>query len=368
MNPSLDEVSDDRVLERVRWLVGRSNEVTAELLAYLIEVEERGLHLREATSSLFAFCVERLHLSESAAAKRIWAARTARRFPLARQMVARGEIHLSGLNLLAPHLTEENHAALLARAVHRTRREIEAIIAELAPRPDVPSRVAKVPVRATESAPLLALVTATGPVSLPAPANVDPRPRPALVAPLAPRRYQIRVTVGEETHAALCQLQDLLAHQVPDRDPAVIIARALDLLLERTLARKAAVTDRPRPSVQPGKRNRHIPAAVRREVWQRDGARCGFVDREGNRCTSTHMLEFHHVKNWARGAEHEASEIQLRCRPHNQYQAFLDYGPELIERHRGTSRAEEPLSRYGPARTFPAECPRPSGWSCPGPA
>ena len=164
MDLRLNDVSDDRVLERVRWLVGRSNEVTAELLAYLIEVEERGLHLREATSSLFAFCVERLHLSESAAAKRIWAARTARRFPLARQMIARGEIHLTGLNLLAPHLTEENHAALLARAVHRTRREIEAIVAELAPKPDVPSRVAKV-VRPTESAPLLAPATTAGPVS-----------------------------------------------------------------------------------------------------------------------------------------------------------------------------------------------------------
>jgi hypothetical protein len=43
-------MSDDRVLEGVEALVRQSNEITAELLAYLIEVEERGLHPREACS------------------------------------------------------------------------------------------------------------------------------------------------------------------------------------------------------------------------------------------------------------------------------------------------------------------------------
>jgi hypothetical protein len=85
----LETMSDDRVLERVQVLVARSNELTAELLAYLAEVDRRGLHLREATGSLFAYCVERLHMSEGAAGKRITAARTARRFPLALAMIAR---------------------------------------------------------------------------------------------------------------------------------------------------------------------------------------------------------------------------------------------------------------------------------------
>ena len=122
------------------------------------------------------------------------------------------------------------------------------------------------------------------------------------------------MTVGEEAHAALCQLQDLLSHQVPDRDPAVIVARALDLLLERTLARKAAVCERPREGKAPVKRARHIPAAVRRKVWERDGARCAFVSEDGERCSSTRFLEFHHRRNWGRGAEHEAGEMELRCR------------------------------------------------------
>jgi hypothetical protein len=144
----LKEMSDDRVLERVEVLVERSNQLTAELLAYLAEVDTRGLHLRQATGSLFAFCVERLHMSEGAAGKRITAARVGRRFPLVLEMVARGEIHLTGVTLLAPHLTEENHAEVLGRARHRSKREIEKLVAEIAPRPDVPSRVVAFPSRA----------------------------------------------------------------------------------------------------------------------------------------------------------------------------------------------------------------------------
>ena len=141
----LKSMVDDRLLERVEVLARRSNETTAELLAYLGEVEERGLHLGQACSSLFAFCVERLHMSESAAGKRITAARVGRRFPVVLEMIARGEIHLTTINMLAAHLTEANHAELLQRARHRSKRDIEKLVAELAPRPDLPSRVVALP-------------------------------------------------------------------------------------------------------------------------------------------------------------------------------------------------------------------------------
>ncbi len=279
-NVCFDGMSDDVVLERVEVLVARSNRLTAELLAYLAEVERRGLHLREATGSLFWFCVERLHMSEGAAGKRVTAARTARRFPLILEMVARGEIHLTGVNLLGVHLTEENHRELLARARHRSKREIETLVAEIAPRPDARSCVVALPrrlaapaleraqqVRAPERAhEVLAPEPAASPssvaaatsraasVATAASARVAATVPASAVQPLSPRRYQIRVTVGEETHAALCQLQDLLSHQVPDRDPAVIVSRAPELLLERTLAKKVGATDRPRAAKDPARR------------------------------------------------------------------------------------------------------------------
>jgi len=134
------------------------------------------------------------------------------------------------------------------------------------------------------------------------------------------------VTVDEATHEKLRQLQDLLAHTV-GRDPAVIVARAIAVLHEKTLARKAAVTKRPRRAKPARKRTRYIPAEVKRTVWTRDGARCAFVDDKGRRCSAESGLELHHLRNWARGAEHAADEIELRCRAHNQYHAVLDMVP-----------------------------------------
>jgi hypothetical protein len=214
-----DKMSDEGVLARVRSLAARSNELTAELLVYLAELDRRGLYLREACGSLFAFCVERLHMSEAAAGKRITAARTGRRFPIIFEMIARGEIHLTAVTMLAPHLVEENHADLLARARHRRKREIEKLVAEIAPKPDVASRMVALPHRALEESPLSPPVTtAMGTVTSEQGADGERAPERVgspstaprtVVAPLSPRRYLIRVTVGEETHAALEQLQDL---------------------------------------------------------------------------------------------------------------------------------------------------------------
>jgi hypothetical protein len=340
----LKSMADDRLLERVAVLAARSNDLTAELLSYLGEVDARRLHLGQACSSLFAFCVERLHMSESAAGKRITAARMGRRFPVVLEMISRGDIHLTTVNMLAAHLTEENHAEVLRRARHQSKREVEKLVAEIAPRPDMPSRVVALPQRATAQVVHAPERVVHEPQVVHAPERVAARP--AVIAPLSPRRYEIRVTVDEETHDRLRQLQDL-SHQPTDRDPAVIVSRALELLLERTLAKKAAVTHRPREGATPEERTRHIPAAVRRAVWQRDKGQCAFIDNAGRQCSSTRSLEFHHVENYGRGADHDPTKVELRCRAHNQYQAVLDYGAAFMAAKKSaSSRAEEPRRRW----------------------
>ena len=87
--------------------------------------------------SMFAWCVEELHLSEDAACKRIQAARTARRFPAIFAMLADGRLNLSGVVLLAPYLTPENAEELLAAATHRSKAEIEECWPERFPRSEL---------------------------------------------------------------------------------------------------------------------------------------------------------------------------------------------------------------------------------------
>jgi hypothetical protein len=131
----LDHVPDDALHTGVKTLVGRHNVITADLLAHLAEVEARGIYRERACSSLYTYCIYELRLSEDEAQRRAKAARTAREFPVLFEMLAEGAIHMTGLLLLAPCLTPGNHAELLARARFRTKREIERLVAEVAPRP-----------------------------------------------------------------------------------------------------------------------------------------------------------------------------------------------------------------------------------------
>ena len=94
---------------------------------------------------MFSYCTEVLHLSEAEAYLRIAVARASRQHPVLLAMLADGRLHLTGIAKLAPHLTRENRDRLLERATHNSKREIEELVAELAPRPDVPARVRKLP-------------------------------------------------------------------------------------------------------------------------------------------------------------------------------------------------------------------------------
>jgi hypothetical protein len=121
--------------------------------------------------------------------------------------------------------------------------------------------------------------------------------------------------------------QDLLRHAIPNGDLAQIFDRALTALLEDLAKKKIAATDRPRPSKPTSPGSRHIPAAVKRAVWIRDGGRCAFVAPSGRRCSERSFLEFHHVVPYAAGGEATTENIQVRCRVHNAYEADLFFGP-----------------------------------------
>ena len=146
---SLTSFSDDELLRRLSDLLGQSRRDEAALVAHIGEVDRRRLYAREASPSMFVYCTEVLHLSEAEAYLRIAAARASREHPLLLSMLADGRVHLTAIAKLAPHLTPENHDALLKRAVHRSKREIEELVAEISPRPDAPALMRKLPDRRT---------------------------------------------------------------------------------------------------------------------------------------------------------------------------------------------------------------------------
>jgi hypothetical protein len=148
-------LSDSDLTAAVTALARTARETTASLIRHLVEFESRRLHLAAGFGSLFIYCVQVLHLSEHEAYNRIEAARVAGKHPIILDMLARGDLNLTSVRLLGPHLTDANHLALLRDAAGKSKREVLAVIARHFPRPDVPDSVRKVPSR--DGAPVLSV-------------------------------------------------------------------------------------------------------------------------------------------------------------------------------------------------------------------
>ncbi len=345
------QLSNDELLARVKHLAEREREATASLIAHLAELDQRRLYLAEGYSSLFAYCTQVLHLSESAAYRRIEAARMVRRFPVILELLEQGSVNLTTVDLIAAHLTQENHREVLDAVRHKSKQQVEELLARLRPQPLVASTVRRLPTtsRTFASAPATHIPINPQPTGngqgvaapdLPSPAFEPSQGRPAVVIPLTPERYKVQFTVSGETREKLRLAQNLLRHQIPDGDLTAIFDRALTALLQDLAKKKLAATDHPRGSCSSAPGSRHIPAEVKRAVWLRDGGCCAFVGRNGRRCCEQGFLEFHHVTPYAVGGPPTVDNIQLRCRAHNGYKAELDFGP------RNPSVVREPHANY----------------------
>jgi hypothetical protein len=353
----LTSVPDNELLRRLADMLRQSRRVEADLVAHIGEVDRRRLYARSASPSMFAYATEVLHLSEAEAYLRIAAARASREHPILLAMLADGRLHLTAIAKLAPHFTPENREALLARAAHRGKREIEQLVAELAPRPDVPALMRRLPDPGGRgSAPALRCGSEEGKAEVVlrpdgvAPHGAELRPvgvagipgrqeRPAVVAPLAPGRYKVQFTASAELHEKLERLRGLMRASVPDGDLAAIIDQAVTEKLARLEARRFAQTRKPRNALSEtdtSPRTRQIPAAVKRAVYQRDGGRCRYVDGQGHRCSERERLEFHHRHPFGLGGDHSVQNIALSCRCHNGVIAEIDYGPSVMALQRGS--------------------------------
>jgi 5-methylcytosine-specific restriction endonuclease McrA len=217
--------------------------------------------------------------------------------------------------------------------------------------------------------------------------------------PLSPQRYKVQFTAGDEYVKLVEEAQALLSHSVPRATLDEIQLHAMRALVADLKRRKHAVTGRPRKppaesvdagrstterasgqksepefesehlrthaepgkqcevevthpqsaaepgqsqvgSKSPRRRGRHVPAAVRRVVFQRDEGRCTYADASGRRCAETHRLELHHRRAFARGGEHTEDNLTLRCHAHNALAAEQDFGREFVELARAASEHE----------------------------
>ena len=384
----LVELGNSELLAGLSELIRQSNTLSAGVLAHLVELELRSLHLELGFPSLFAYCVEALGMSEGSAGRRVAAARVCRRFPEAFERIARGELHLCALCALAPLLNDANAAELFEACTGKTRRQIEQLLAARFPRPDVREQIRRLPaprhvqVEAVSQRlpppgalePLAALDDArsveepsaraadpeiagvarnSAPPSVPARAlDARPRPRGRELEPLSAERFGVHFTADAELRELIERARALASHRISNGDLAGLMKLVLSSFVKQEEKRRFGIGTRPRrarseakptsgpePASPPGgasapprtwemptraarprhveKRPRHVSAQVRREIHARDGGQCAFVSRDGRRCNATALLEFDHVKPFARFGATDTSNLRLLCKAHN---------------------------------------------------
>jgi hypothetical protein len=80
-------------------------------------------------------------------------------------------------------------------------------------------------------------------------------------------------------------------------------------------------------------------------VYERDEGRCRYVDGQGRRCTAREELQYHHRLPFGHGGPHSVDGISLLCKAHNLYLAEVDYGREVMARHRRSKSETQGLDQ-----------------------
>ncbi len=184
--PSPSHLSDHELLHRLAVLEARGRVNLAILLARLVEIEDRNLHLTAGYATPLAWCVGELKLDEAEATERLEAARAARRFPAILPMIASGRLDLTTVLRLAPRLTPANADALLAEA---------------APKQDDAR---------------------------------DADDSVVTITTLPDGRRVLNMLLSQRMHDKLCYVQALLGDEVPPDDLEAVLTRCLEAVIDST--------------------------------------------------------------------------------------------------------------------------------------
>jgi 5-methylcytosine-specific restriction endonuclease McrA len=342
---------------RLADLLHRERAALSEFLVALADFDRERRWLELGHASLFYFLHRELGLSKGAAFYRKTAAELIQRFPEVTEPLRDGRLCLTSVVELSKVLTPENRAEVLPRFFHLSKGEAKAVSAAIEPHEAAPHREVVTAVRAP-AAHVLALASGgergpdfgthvpgsnplvhpdepiardqlgvTQPAKLPPPAA--PRARPAAAEPLTAELSRLHVTVSRRFLEKLESARAALSHSHPGASAQEILEAGLDLLIERSAKRKGQV-QKPRHEPPPAKPE-HVPAHVKRAVWERDGGRCQWKLDSGGICGSNHRIEFDHVVPLGRGGPSTIENVRLLCAVHNGLAARHAYGDAWMD-------------------------------------
>ena len=380
----LQGLNDDELVSLLPKLAQREKEVTADLLAHLAELEARQSYAAMGFNSMWDYCLVALGMCRTTAWRKLTAARICYRFPGNLARVASGELQVAAIAELHRYLTDENGVELLAACVGKCFSEVELLLAQRFPKPDLSDSIRRVPDRRvtdrveveprSEEPPSRNGSAEPGsevPVSSgPAPTRTPSASQRGRVEPLSPDRFAVRFTADAEFLALLEEVRGLGSHRgtgdLLDVLKAGLIARKRELLKRRfavgrnprNAPPKKDRSAKQRSAAEKSLRRRHVPADVAREVFQRDEGRCSYVSPDGRRCSARRHLQFDHVVPHAKHGAETTGNLRLLCETHNQLAARLYFGVRYMRavmkrvraRRRGPDTARTGAPSVEPSR------------------
>ena len=313
MKNTLHALTNQNLLTELKALVKNECEVLGQIIRYLQEVEVRALHLELGYSSLFSFCTQLLGYSESAACRRIQAARSSIETPVLLTKLEAGTLTLCAVGELS-RVAATVREQLIPQSEGKPKEAVKLLVAQhLPPQVAKSERVTVHRVKPVEES-ALPLFSAA---SVPAPPDESPQPI----------RYTVTLDLSEEEYRLLEEVA-LLSGTVKKSEAVV---RALQLYrkhkspIEREQRRQqkeqgdftAAVEVNPTGLEQD--RSRSIPSAIRDAVLVRDQGRCTYVGPDGHRCNESRWVQLDHIQPFSCGGEHSVANLRVLCGAHNRH-------------------------------------------------
>ena len=328
----ITKLKDKELVEKFGVLVREEKEATASVVSHLSEIDRRKLYALEGYSSLFNYCVEKYHYSESEAFLRIQAARLSQHFPEILNYLEKDKMTLTTVKLISPYLTKDTKEVIFKETDQKSTREVEKVLAALFPQEEeVLDTIRKLPLEKTAQN-----LTRCATSSL---------VKKESMKPVTSKRFKIEFSVSEELTKKIQRAKEILRHKYPKGNLEDIIDEALELLLEKKdpqrkiqkkqLTKKEVSQKEPVASLEMPMtlsdtlRSRYVPEKTKQIIWERDEGRCSYVSSEGKHCGDKNFIELDHVRPWALGGNSTIENLRLLCRTHNQWRAEKTFNGHL---------------------------------------
>jgi 5-methylcytosine-specific restriction endonuclease McrA len=341
-NQSLNSLSDDALRVRLRELASSERRLSGDLLRHLGEYDARELFREDGFQNLWTYCARALRFAQAEIGLRIAAAKAVHANPDLLGMLERGEMTLSAIGRLAPHLKGERAKPLIEQAKGMSFNEVRWLIATEKATEKVEAAKADA---AAQAAVQSGLFDPGGAPMEEAAIRAELRGDFDRVVPLSGERARLEAVVSRTFVKKLERAQVLLARRFPKGRLEDVLGVALELLLdredpERREARRQARFARRGFETPYTSRGRRTSRRLRDRVLQRDGHRCTALEADLTRCRETKFLELNHRKPLALGGETTYENLEATCVRHNREAAI-----EVLGRERVTAATQARRSR-----------------------